>query len=150
MLGHSVVMISWITDCLSSLTALFFSSSATMSSHTEKEKRVKSGSDREGASNSQSDSSASLGSLKEGGESCHPLSNLSHPLSLSVSLFFSLCHSCHTLRGRKSVQPLVKGWPILKLQVIWQQCASSCRLVSLTSTQHTASDIFGWLCTVWW
>lgn len=35
----------------------------------EKEKRVKSGSDGEGASSSQSDSSASLGSLKGGGES---------------------------------------------------------------------------------
>uniref|UniRef100_G3NWU5 Low density lipoprotein receptor adaptor protein 1b n=1 Tax=Gasterosteus aculeatus aculeatus TaxID=481459 RepID=G3NWU5_GASAC len=42
----------------------------------EKEKRVKSGSDGEGASNSQSDSSASLGSLKAGGDgpfSCHTL-----------------------------------------------------------------------------
>lgn len=43
----------------------------------EKEKRVKSGSDGEGASNSQSEGSASLGSLKGGGESCPPSSRLS-------------------------------------------------------------------------
>ena len=46
----------------------------------EKEKRVKSGSDGEGASNSQSDSSASLGSLKGGGESCRLSSRLPLPL----------------------------------------------------------------------
>uniref|UniRef100_M4AWH2 Low density lipoprotein receptor adaptor protein 1b n=1 Tax=Xiphophorus maculatus TaxID=8083 RepID=M4AWH2_XIPMA len=58
-------------------------------SKEDKEKRVKSGSDGEGASNSQSDSSASLGSLKGGGESCHPSSRLSHPR----------CHSSHILGG---------------------------------------------------
>uniref|UniRef100_A0A3B4ZMC5 Low density lipoprotein receptor adaptor protein 1 n=1 Tax=Stegastes partitus TaxID=144197 RepID=A0A3B4ZMC5_9TELE len=66
----------------------------------EKEKRVKSGSDGEGASNPPSDSSASLGSLKGGGESCHPSSRL------SCSLSHPLCHSNHSLRGRKSIQPL--------------------------------------------
>ena len=55
-------------------------------SFTEKDKRVKTSSDGEGASNSQSDSSASLGSLKGGGESCHLTSHLSHSL-------------CHSIRG---------------------------------------------------
>ncbi|XP_068574235.1 low density lipoprotein receptor adapter protein 1-B-like [Cebidichthys violaceus] len=56
----------------------------------EKEKRVKSGSDGEGASNSQSDSSASLGSLKAGGESCHPSSRRSLSLlTLSVTVIIA-------------------------------------------------------------
>lgn len=59
---------------------------AVSSPHADKEKRVKSGSDGEGASNSQSDSSASLGSLKGGGESCHPSSRLSLPISLALTL----------------------------------------------------------------
>uniref|UniRef100_A0A8C2WJU5 Low density lipoprotein receptor adaptor protein 1b n=1 Tax=Cyclopterus lumpus TaxID=8103 RepID=A0A8C2WJU5_CYCLU len=61
----------------------------------EKEKRVKSGSDGEGASNSQSDSSASLGSLKAGGESCHPSSQVATGklLDLAEGANAALVHS---------------------------------------------------------
>lgn len=67
---------AWVSNShvvvAASLWQLFVFLPPCFRSHTEKEKRVTSGSDGEGASNSQSDNSASLDSLKGGGESCHP------------------------------------------------------------------------------
>uniref|UniRef100_A0A3Q1J8G4 PID domain-containing protein n=1 Tax=Anabas testudineus TaxID=64144 RepID=A0A3Q1J8G4_ANATE len=61
----------------------------------EKEKRVKSGSDGEGASNTQSDSTASLSSLKGGGETCHPPSQVATGklLDLAEGANAALVHS---------------------------------------------------------
>lgn len=121
--NHSgpVVRTSWITDCPHWLHCFHFLSfpfcCPALCFCSEKEKRVKSSSDGEGASSSQSDSSASQGSLKGGGESRRPSSHL------FLSSSFSPCRSDRSLKGRKSVQPLVKGWPTWRLQVSWWQSA---------------------------
>lgn len=121
--NHSgpVVRTSWIAACPHWLPCFHFPALCFCS---EKEKRVKSSSDGEGASSSQSDSSASQGSLKGGGESRRTSSHLF--LSSSFSLSLSLCRSDRSLKGRKSVQPLVKGWPTWRLQVSWWQSAFHC------------------------
>lgn len=88
MLGHVLeprqvgLLLSWSFICKCVSSHLFTQTVQKKSAHiiadllfdsafllSEKEKRVKAGSDGEGANNSQSDSSASLGSLKGAGES---------------------------------------------------------------------------------
>lgn len=116
------VLYAWVPNILSNWKCKplqldftnFFLLSLSVILCTEKEKRVKSGSDGEGAGNSQSDTLASPGSLEGGGESCRPSSHL--PFSLS---------KC-SLNGSLSIIAPVKSWLTLRQSVLsWRSFLTS-------------------------
>lgn len=69
----------------------------------------------------------------------HVFLSLSHTLSRPLSVTVIVASG-----ERKSIQPLVKGWLLLRPQVSWQQ--SALFFLTIASLQWSANDIFRWLC----